>query len=130
MTSQTTKYVIPYPQAGDTIAGLAATIQNLAQRVDLLLGESGTWSPNLAANTPTTVNITLSRAYPGNAVANPNTAGIVVVQCRNQAASGVNVQTYVNSFTGTSTTVTGFTLGATASVAAVRDFTWRFIPLL
>jgi hypothetical protein len=100
----------------------------LANRVDLLLGESGVWTPTLVANTASTTAITLGRTYPGNATATPS--GIVIVQCQNAAGSGVTLQTWVNTFVGTATTVTGFTLGAICSAAGARTFVWRFIPVL
>jgi hypothetical protein len=130
MTALTTKYSIQYAVLADTVASLAGTIGNLAQRVDLLLGESGVWNPSLVANTAQGTAISLSRTYPGNSTGPTTVApGVVIVTPFTPQGSGVTVFTWVNAWTGTSTTVTGFTLNAIASVTAARTFHWRFIPV-
>lgn len=128
MSSQTGKYAIPYTQSSDTVASVAATMQALANRVDLLLGETGIWTPVMAANTQIATVITLARVYPGNvAAAQP---GFVAVEVAGSVGSGVIVQHWVDTFTGTSTTITGFTLHAISSTATTRQFSWRFVPVL
>lgn len=128
MPSSTPKYVIPYPLSSDTVASLATAGQNTAARLDLLLGESGVWTPTLVANTAASTAITLGRTYPGNA--SGSTPGTVVAQLATQLGSGVTLFTWTNSFTGTTVTVTGFTLGAICSAAGARTIYWRFIPAL
>lgn len=128
MSGATTKWVVPYPTSSDTVAGSPTTIQNLAARVDLLLGESGVWVPTLVAATPTTVGITLGRTYPGNATTQPS--GVVIIENANTVGAGVILSSWVVGWTGTATTITGFTLGACCSAAGARTFVWRFLPVL
>lgn len=130
MTALTTKYSIQYAVLADTIASLAGTLNNLAQRVDLLLGESGIWNPSMVANTAISQAVVLSRTYPGNTGApGTTTPGVVLITPFTPQGSGVTVFTWVNAWTGTTTTVTGFTLNGMASVTAARTFHWRFIPV-
>jgi hypothetical protein len=128
VSASTAKYGLPYSIGADAVSTVDDTMQALANRLDLLLGESGVWAPNLVANTAQTTAITLSRTYPGNSGGSP--PGIVIVNTSNSVASGVNVQTWVGTWVGTGTTITGFTLGAISSAAGVRNFQWRFIPVL
>jgi hypothetical protein len=65
MPGATTKYALPYSVLGDTIASVAQSMQDLAGRTDLLLGESGTWNPSMTAGTEASTSIVLSRTYPG-----------------------------------------------------------------
>jgi hypothetical protein len=131
MSSSTAKYVLPYPLAGDAVNQEPVTVQALANRMDLLLGESGIWNPSLVANTAQGQAVSLARTYPGNA-SSPGTInpGVVIISTFTPLGSGVTVFTWVNAWTGTATTVTGFTLNAIASVTAARTFHWRFIPVL
>lgn len=128
MTSSTPKYVIPFSDLTDTVASTATTMASLAARVDLLLGESGVWNPTLVANAALTTNITLSRTYPGNS--GGAVPGIVVIQLANAFASGVTQQSWVVSWTGTATTITGFTLGTIRSTSGSPTIQWRFFPVL
>lgn len=128
MSTTTAKYGIQYAQLADTVASLAATMAQLAGRVDLLLGESGSWSPVMAANTVSNTVITLARSYPGNVGA--AVPGIVIVEFAGSVGSGLTVFTWVTAWAGTSTTITGFTLNAISSNATTRAFHWRFIPVL
>lgn len=131
MTTQTAKYQIAYPQLVDTIASLASTCQNLAQRVDLLLGESGTWNPSMTAGTAISTPITLARTYPGNALAGAP-PGVVIVQAAGAMGAGASAFAWVlpGSWVGSAATVTGFTLNAISSTTASRLFYWRFLPVL
>lgn len=129
MSSSTAKYVIPYPVSSDVVAGEPTTLQNLASRVDLLLGESGSFTiASLAAGTTHSQPIVLSRTYPGNTAGSP--PGIVVVNLR----AIVNSQAwthYLNSWTGSGTTITGFTLNLQFGViSTARVVDWRFFPVL
>lgn len=129
MSANTAKYVIPYPVPADTIAGLAATIQNLANRVDLLLGESGTFSKNFAASTSVSTAISFARTYPGNATA--QVPGILIPVLDATYANPNTVNWWVNTWTGTATTVTGCTLWMQWSNAqTARPINWRFFPVL
>jgi hypothetical protein len=66
MTATTSKYVIPYPTGTDDVRDGENAMQAIADRVDLLLGETGTDSitPS-AANTTTTKRINYARSYAG-----------------------------------------------------------------
>lgn len=131
MSGTTSKWLIPYPQASDTVASLAATVQNLANRVDLLNGESGVWTNAFTAGTPATTAITLSRTYPGNSTLTGGVGpGVVILQPFTSVGSGLTISYWVVSFTGTTSTVTGFTLGGQSSNATTRSVIWRFLPNL
>lgn len=128
MSSLTTKYAIPFPVAADAVSAEPTTLAALANRLDLLLGESGVWSPSMTAGVTSSTAIALSRTYPGNAAG--STPGIVIVQYQTPMSSGVIVQHWVATWTGTATTVTGFTLNAISSTTTGRTFIWRFLPVL
>lgn len=129
MAGSTAKYGIPLLTVADPVAQIATIMSNLANRVDLLLGESGQVSFTGAATTDLPVAVVLSRVYPGNnAAAVP---GIVIVQPVSLLTSASNQMWYVNTWTGSGTTITGFTIHLHSSTApAARLFNWRFIPVL
>jgi hypothetical protein len=128
MPSSTAKYVVPYPVSADTVSSLAATVQNLAARVDLLLGESGTLTQ--AAGATGSGAVVLSRTYPGNTGA--AVPGIVIFQANGAFSVGTILDMWVNTWTGTATTITGFTWNWASSPSAPggRTIQWRFIPVL
>lgn len=128
MPSTTAKYALPYTLPADAVSNEPVTMKALSDRLDLLLGESGVWVPTLVAATPATTAISLGRIYPGNATTQPS--GVVVVENANTVGAGVNLFTWVVGWTGTATTITGFTLGAVCSAAGARTFVWRFLPVL
>jgi len=129
MSSSTSKYVIPYSLASDTIAGYPTTDQNQAARLDLLLGESGQLTTSVAANTTENKVITLSRTYPGNVSA--AVPGRVWVELTSTINGGVTFQWWTNTWTGTATTITGFTLSYQYSTAqSGRVYRWHFLPYL
>lgn len=128
MAAQTTKYKIDYAQLTDTVASLATTIQNLANRVDLLLGESGTYTAAMTAATVHNQAITLARTYPGNVGA--AVPGIVIIEHASSIGGAATVFEYVDTWTGTASTITGFTIHALSSTTTSRTFHWRFIPVL
>lgn len=128
MPGSTPKYVIPYAVAADTVASWPQSQQDQAARLDLLLGESGVWTPTLTANTAATTAITLSRTYPGNA--SGTTPGMVQIMRMNAFGSGATQMYWVINFTGSVTTVTGFTIGTISSAAGSPTLVWRFLPIL
>jgi hypothetical protein len=128
MSSATAKFVIPYPVAGDAVNQEPVTVKALADRMDLLLGESGSWSPVLAAGVAQASVIVLGRTYPGNSGA--AVPGTLIVTPGSSIGSGAIVQHWVSAWTGTATTITGFTLNVISSTATTRTFLWRFLPSL
>jgi len=126
MPSSTPRYVIPYVVIGDTVASVAQTTQDMANRLDLLNGEGGSFSAVMAANTTLLTPVTLSRTYPGNGLA--GVPGAVTVNSTSQIAASTVWNWWVQSWTGTGTTITGFTIGMQASTAITRTIGWRFIP--
>lgn len=128
MSTTTAKYGIQYAQLADTVASLAATMAQLAGRVDLLLGESGGWTPAMTAGVAIQTNVVLARAYPGN-VANA-VPGIVIIEFAGSVGGAATVFAWVDTWTGTGTTITGFTLHAISSTTTNRAFHWRFLPVL
>jgi len=130
MPSNTTKYVIPYALSSDTVAGLAATIQNLANRVDLLLGEAGQYNiASVAANTNHLQAITLGRTYPGNNGA--TVPGVVIVELPALLNAANPWNFWLQTWTGSASTITGFTIVTQwASAQTNRLVNWRFLPVL
>lgn len=129
MPSSTTKYGLPYSLPGDTVSSVAASMQNLAARTDLLLGESGTFTASGTANTTFSQAITLSRTYPGNIGA--AVPGSVWFWHNQLLGGGTGFNYWIFSWTGTATTITGFTFNCQfSSVWSGRVFNWRFLPVL
>lgn len=128
MPSSTPKYIIPFSSAGDAVTSVPSTSANLAARLDLLLGEAGTFTASGTAATTFSQAIVLSRTYPGL------TAGAVpgsVWFWHNQILGSGNTFNYwINTWTGSGTTITGFTFNCQFSaVWTSRVFTWRFLPV-
>lgn len=128
MSSSTAKYAIPYPVAADAVNQEPVTVKALADRMDLLLGETGSFSAVLVANTTLSTVIALARVYPGNSGA--AVPGTVVITVTSPVAATTVLNQWVSTWTGTGATVTGFTIGLQASAAITRTVTWRFIPAL
>lgn len=129
MAGSTAKYAIPFVQTADPVAQIATLMASLANRVDLLLGESGQVSFTGAATTDLAVAVALSRTYPGNVGA--AVPGIVIVQPTSLLSSANNQMWYVANWTGTASTITGFSIHLHSSTApAARLFNWRYIPVL
>lgn len=125
MPSQTAKYAFPYAVAGDAITTLPTTMANLAARCDLLKGEVGQVTVAAAAGVQFNLAVVLSRTYPGNnGAAVPGWVGVTGVA----SMFAGNTQIWVDTFTGSATTVTGFTIRGVSSVAGTRTFNWQFIP--
>lgn len=130
MATTTPKYGLNYPQLADTVASLAATVQNLAQRADLLLGESGAFNiASLAANTQFNQVVSLARAYPGNVANTP--PGTVILEFPDTIAPAAQPVWFLDTWAGTASTVTGFTLHLQfATIQTNRRVWWRFLPVL
>lgn len=132
MTDLTAKWELPYSTTDDTIESIAATMQSLAGQLDLLMGEAGSFLASPAADTTLTQAIALSRVYPGNTAANP--PGIVSVWVADPAiaaANNFNIWVPSTSWTGSGTTVTGFSISMRWTSAQVnRRFYWAFRPLV
>lgn len=132
MTTNTAKWVIPQLTTADTLAATPTAMTNLANRVDLLLGEGGQFTASPAAGTTLTQAIVLSRTYPGNnAPVAPAIAGSVWVWCAATIASTTSFNWWITAWTGSATTITGFSISMQWSAAQVsRGFFWRFLPVL
>lgn len=129
MSTFTAKYAIPVLQSSDPVASSPTVMAALANRLDLLLGESGQASFTGASNTTLSVAVVLSRTYPGNSGA--AVPGIVVIQPTSLLGPANNQMLWVDTWTGTATTITGFTLRMQSSNApSGRLFNWRFLPVL
>lgn len=130
MPGNTAKYVIPYSVAADAVSSIAATMQNLASRVDLLLGESGQYNiASLTAGTTHTQAITLARTYPGNTGA--AVPGFVMLELPGAIASANPWVWYVDTWLGSATTITGFSIKTQWSGTQTnRLVSWRFLPVL
>ena len=128
MTSSTPRYAIPFTDVTDTVASIATTMANQAARMDLLLGEAGMYTATLTANVTDSKVITLSRTYPGNTGA--TVPGTVWLWWDQQLLAANVCNMWVTSWTGTATTITGFTINAQSSNASSRHIFWRFMPSL
>lgn len=130
MASQTAKWAIPYSQSSDSVASVATTMQALAARCDLLNGEAGQFNiASLAANTSGAQAIALARTYPGNTAATP--PGTVILQLPGSVGSANPWVWWVDTWTGSATTITGFTLRFQfAALQTNRLVAWRFLPSL
>lgn len=129
MSTVTTKYAIPVLQSSDPVGSSPTVMAALANRLDLLLGESGQASFTGASSTTLSVAVALARTYPGNSGA--AVPGIVILQPTSLLGPSNNQMLWVDSWTGTATTITGFTirLQSTNAVAG-RLFNWRYLPVL
>lgn len=126
MSSQTAKYAIPYATAPDVISSLPTTMANMAARLDLLAGEAGSFNVTVAANTDTTQAIVFARTYPGNASGVP---GMIVPTHLGTIAG--TWDWWIVGYTGTTTTLTGLTLGMRFTTArTATPILWHFHPVL
>lgn len=97
MTATTAKWGLIYPTGADAIATVDNTVQALAERLDLLLGEHGTAQINVAAaNTNTQVAVVYTRNY-GALVPTPQAtivstfSATMTVMARDFTATGFNL---------------------------------------
>jgi hypothetical protein len=126
MSGTTSKWLIPYAAGSDTVAGFATFDQNRSNYLDLLLGETGSFT---MTGTSGSTNVSLSRTYPGNWTA--TVQGTVIFQMRTTVASGVVLNIWVDTWTGTGSTITGFTINWIASTSqSGRVVLWRFLPVV
>lgn len=129
MSLTTAKYVLPYPVAADAVSNEPVTLAALAARADLLLGESGSLTLSPAAATTLSTAVVLGRTYPGNSGA--AVPGIVMLNLNSTLAAATGFQWWINGWTGTASTITGFTLNVQYSAAQTsRPHLWRFLPCL
>lgn len=128
MSANTAKYVIPYATTLDPVAQIAAIMQSQSNRVDLLLGESASIAAAVTANVVFSQAVVLARTYPGNATG--ATPGTVIITPSSAFGSGATVFWWITAWTGTATTVTGFTINLISSTTTTRTFQWRFLPVL
>jgi hypothetical protein len=125
MSANTAKYLIPYAVAGDAVSTLPTIMANMAARLDLMAGEAGQVTVAAAAGTQFNLPVVLSRTYFGNnGAAVPGWVGVTAVA----SLFAGNTQIWVDTFTGSATTVTGFTIRGVSSVAGTRTFNWKFLP--
>lgn len=130
MSTFTAKYQIPVLQSSDPVATAPTVMAALANRMDLLLGEAGAFTASPAAATTLSVPIVLGRTYPGSNVG--TVPGSVFLQVpTTTVGSGTTWNWWVTAWTGSASTITGFTLNMQWSVAQVsRVFHWRYLPVL
>lgn len=120
MPGQTSKHLLPYPIAADAVADGEDVITQLAQRLDLLLGETGTTTitPS-AANTTTTKRVNYSRSYGALAPVVPRPFAVI--------DEGVGTTLEVNVWTSAED-ASGFTLNIRASDTQNRAVKWLTRP--
>lgn len=117
MPASTPTYGLPYPAATDPLANGDDAIKALAERVDLLLGESGfTNITPSAVNTTTSVRINYARSYAGLAPIVP----APFAQLASAVASTDTVYVWASA-----ADATGFTLNIRASSTTLRNVRWH-----
>lgn len=115
MTGTTAKYAIPYATGTDPLGAVAARMQSLAERVDLLNGETGqlTIVPS-AINTTTSVRVNYVRTYAAlAAIPRAFVVNNAVVQSTDSVYLWVSLED-----------ATGFTLNVRASSVTGRNVRW------
>lgn len=116
MAGATAKYAFPYPTGGDDVAAGDEKIKALAERIDLMIGQSG--DVNLApsgSDVVTSQAVAYGRAYP--------TVPKVICGIGSPVGSGATVFVWP-----TLETVNGFTINMRASNASARTVTWTARP--
>lgn len=112
MTTTTPKYALPYPDPNDPVANGDDTVKALAQRADLVLGESGSVGITIVANGTTGVPLVFSRNY--------GALALVVTMTLRGAPSGFTWATpFVTGQSGA-----GFTANVRGAVAGLYTFDW------
>lgn len=117
MPGATAKYGLPYPVSTDALSDGDDRIKALAERLDLLIGESGAQAITLAANTNNTVRVNYSRSYAA-------IAPLVPLAMATMNTTNTNGCVYWT----TGHDATGFTLGARCAVAATYTINWSVRP--
>lgn len=129
MSGFTAKYQLPTLLSADPVSQAPTIEAALANRADLLLGEGGQYPITVGAVTTHAQVITLARTYPGSNVG--AVPGTVILQLNAGPSAGLTWFWWVTSWTGSASTITGFTIGTQWSAAqAARTMTWRFLPYL
>lgn len=113
MPSDTVKYDLPYPVAADPVKDGENLIQQLAERVDLLLGETGTVTlTGMVADTTKSQRVNYARDYgtliPAAFAFNDATA-----------ASSITIHIWTSAEDST-----GFTLNVRSSSTSNRAIRW------
>ena len=118
MSSTTAKYAIPYSTGGDLASTIDDTMQALANKVDLLMGEYNdtTITPS-AVDTTTSVRVNYSRSYATVAVPK------VIAVCNEARATAAVVNVWTSA-----EDATGFTLNIRSSTTAARLVRWFARP--
>lgn len=120
MSDLTSKYKLPYPLPGDAVATVDDTVEALAERLDMLLGETGstTITPS-AVDTQTGKRINYTRSYAALA---PLVPSVQLTMGEGLSTSNV-VQLWV-----TGEDATGFTLNIRSSTTTTRTIRWLSRP--
>lgn len=116
MPNYTTKYGVAYSDGAESVASVDDTMQELAERVDLLLGEKGlaNVTPS-AANVDHTVRVNFARSY---AALSPMLL-TVTTWLEQSIGTGTTVETFADAVDAT-----GFTLHVRASNTTTRPVRW------
>lgn len=116
MPDQTALWDIPYSLGSDSADTIDDTMQDLAERLDIMMGETGvkTMTPS-AADTNTASVVMLSRTYPTN------------VAVMLQINSGFGVTTVVDVYPSNELT-DRFTLNIRSTSTVARDIRWWARP--
>jgi hypothetical protein len=114
MPGSTTKYAIPYSDGGDAMGTVDDTMQSMAERIDLLMGETGTKNITPSApDTDTSVRVDYARDY--SAVGAP----FPMVQINESIATANQAVVWASA-----ADATGFTLNIRASTTTIRSVRW------
>lgn len=119
MSGTTTRYAVPYMTSGDSVATIDEWTLAVAERIDLLAGESGTdtITPS-AADATTTKRVNYARSY----AALPAVPKAFVVI--NESVATTQEATVWT----TAEDATGFTLNIRASTTGARSVKWTVRP--
>lgn len=117
MPGSTPKYAVPYSIGSDDVKTVDDTMKAQAERVDLLLGESGidNIQPS-AADTITSKRINYARSYAALAPLVP----MPFVAIRESVTTAQQVVLWTSS-----EDATGFTVNIRANTTAARNIRWR-----
>lgn len=117
MPGATAKYGVPYAVGSDDVKTVDNTMQALAERMDLLLGESGidNIAPS-AADTVTSKRINYARSYAALAPLVP----MPFVAIRESVTTSQQVTVWTSS-----EDATGFTVNIRANTTTARNIRWR-----
>lgn len=120
MSGITTSRKIPYPTGTDQVRDGDDAMRALVDRIDYMLGESGTYTTPAVTGTQV-FTVDLSRAYPGGFK--------VYVSAVTQAVAGsISVWGHTELGTGGAGGVGRFTIGANRPTAVATAINWRVVP--